>query len=72
MRYLLHLVLALVLTLAVSLPAARAQNAPPAQDGGGEEKAVKVPALQYTVAFLLTMLILMIVCMPSRKSVQSD
>lgn len=54
----------------VGTPAVRAQNPAPAANPGGEtEQGEKsTSALPYAVFFLFTILILMIVCMPSRKA----
>jgi len=54
----------LVLAGACCLPAARAETS----DTTGPEKAERPPpALQYAVAGLSTLLVLVIVCVPSRK-----
>ncbi len=54
----------------LTVPRAAATGSP--APGPGEERTDKVPALQYTLAFLFTMLILTIVCIPSRKPVPGD
>jgi hypothetical protein len=48
------------------LPAAQAQ-APPSANANAEEGGHN-PAFAYTIAFLSTLLIMVIVCTPSRKS----
>jgi hypothetical protein len=63
---------ALILTMALLGSPARIEAQGVPGDPTAEERPAKVPALQYTIALLLTILILVIVCVPSRKPVQSD
>ncbi len=41
---------------------------PPASDSSASEKGDRVPVLQYAVAVLCTIAVLVIVCKPSRKA----
>lgn len=73
-RHLMRWLAPVVLAVA-SLPTAWAQGpqtgplAPPAPAQPGEDKQERpAPALQYTVALLSALLILTIICKPSRKS----
>ena len=40
----------------------------PAQAQANEEANARTPALAYTIAFMFTLLVLVVVCTPSRKS----
>jgi hypothetical protein len=73
-RRILALLAALFVALTVSTPAARAQKlenrwkpSTPAADDDSRERGP--PALQYTVATASTILVLVVLCMPSRKRV---
>jgi hypothetical protein len=65
-----------VLALCCWLPPAGAQpqpappaGAPPTTTAPGAEKTERdPPALQYAVAFMITILVLVVVCKPSRKN----
>jgi hypothetical protein len=59
---------AALLSLLCFLPPAFAQQ--PQSPGEDDEKAARVPALQYTVAVAITILMVTVVCMPSRKGMQ--
>lgn len=59
----------LLLSFAVWLPAAQGQTTVPRAGANAEaEREDRVPAFQYTLALLFTMLVLVIVCMPTRKA----
>lgn len=66
-RFLRRWVAPLLILSATFLPAARGQG----QAGGAEtpaaEKGERTPALQYAVAVLMALGVLVIVCKPSRK-----
>ena len=64
-RRLLRL-LAVLLLCTVPLSPARAQQQQQGEDGGGE--GLSTNALPYTVAVLSTMLVMLIICKPSRKA----
>jgi hypothetical protein len=65
MKHLVKWLAALLLSFATWLPAVQAQTA--GGPAGQAEKEDRVPGLQYTVAVLFTMLVLVIICTPSRK-----
>jgi hypothetical protein len=62
----------LIIVAAGWLPPAAAQpvSVPRTGHTNEPEKEERVPAFQYTVAILFTMVILVIVCKPSRKGVK--
>jgi hypothetical protein len=64
LRRLLRSFALLLVVLALSTPAAQAQTPPP----DAEKSERSTPALPYAFALLYTLLILMIVCVPSRKA----
>jgi hypothetical protein len=79
-RLLLSCLAPLLLVLAFSLPAARAQQGgtPPSttspspapsssSEGGGSSRGQEVGVFPWVIAFIFTVLILLVVCMPSRK-----
>jgi hypothetical protein len=51
----------------VELPAAFAQSTNAIGEGGDGRRSAAIP---YTVAFLFTLLVLVIVCTPSRKAIR--
>ena len=72
-RRILTWLASLLLIVAVSTPPAYGQQKAPMRFEYGKEaeeaKERGPPALQYTVAALSTILVLLILCMPSRKRV---
>jgi hypothetical protein len=62
-RQLLRWLAPLVITASCSLPAAYGQRYVPPP----EQESTRTPAFPYTVAFASTLLVLVIVCTPSRK-----
>jgi hypothetical protein len=64
-RRLLRWLAPLALGLACSLPVAAAD---PPGDSPDKQHAEPIPALQYVAAFVFLILILLILCKPSRKS----
>jgi hypothetical protein len=71
-RRILACLAALLLTIAVAPSGTRAQKLenrwrPSQQQPTDEEKERGPPALQYTVAAIATIVVMVILCMPSRK-----
>ena len=68
MKRLLSMLTCGTVFLGLLLGEARGQAAPPRGDSQSDaERSDRVPAFQYTLAFLFTILVLTIICMPSRK-----
>ncbi len=65
LRRLLRLCVLVVLALALSAPGLNAQTASTTEADQSEHSS---PALPYAFALLYTLLVLTIVCMPSRKA----
>jgi hypothetical protein len=75
MRYLLRCLAALLVVFSLSLPFAAGQNDPtkiergvPAEAVQGEKSSSSPAALPYFALAIYTMLVMTIVCMPSRKA----
>jgi hypothetical protein len=68
MRRFLTWLAPLLLLVAGWVPPLPAQNSNAGKSPDAEDKPELVPAGSYTLAFLITILILTIVCMPSRKA----
>ena len=74
LRRLLHCLAAVLLILSMSLPFALGQPLPSVERGvsgepaADEKSSSSAPALSYFVMAIYSMLVLTIVCMPSRKA----
>jgi hypothetical protein len=66
-RRLLGWLAPLIVVCACCLPTVHAQAPPSAGSGSAEADSGKTPAFQYTVAFLSIIIVMVIVCAPSRK-----
>jgi hypothetical protein len=63
-RFVLHWLAPILAAWVFFLPSAYADWT----DSANEAKGAPTPAFPYTVAFLATIIVMVIVCMPSRKS----
>jgi hypothetical protein len=66
-RFLLRWFAALLVLSSFCLPVAWAQSTPPGDPAKTAEGGEQVPAVQYGVAAILTIIVLIVVCTPSRR-----